>query len=440
MIVPSEGFPPDQWIIWFEGITKKFEELDREEILANKPTALIVATMDTKGQEALFLADCLKGEGIAVKIMDGGIRGQCQNLVDVTREEVARAGGKSLQEVQNIGHEGQALEVMTNGAIQCAQELYRQNQMQGVIGLGGSMGTTLGSGVMRSFAVGLPKVMISTMASRDTRAFVGTKDILMLHSVCDLVGLNRVTKKILRNGALALVGMLRSAEPDDPAEQKPLVFVSTLGTTEACAQLIRKTLEQKNNEVVIFHTVGSGGKAMEEMMAHEDVSVLVDMSLHEMADNRFGGDYDAGPQRGTVALDRKIPTILVPGNIDFLVTGPLENAQKLFPNRPYHSHNAAITVVRTNHEEIKILAQTIAGLCNKADGAVKVLVPMNGFSAFDHKEGPLHDPEAPAVFLKTLEKNLDDKSCLNALPFYINDAEFAQALIDMLYRINPDIS
>ncbi len=406
----------------------------------HRAIALLVATMDTKGQEAMFLADCLKAEGITVKIMDAGIRGQCPTLVDVTREEVARAGGKSLPEVQNIGHEGQALEVMTNGAIQCAQELYRQNQIQGVIGLGGSMGTTLGSGVMRSFPVGLPKVMISTMASRDTRAFVGTKDIFMLHSVTDLVGLNRITRKILRNGARALAGMLRSAVPDDPAELKSLVFVSTLGTTEACAQQVRKFLEEKNNEVVIFHTVGSGGKAMEEMIGQEEISVLVDLSLHEIADHLFGGDYDAGPRRGSVALNRKVPTILVPGNIDFLVTGPVESALNQFPNRPYHVHNAAITVVRTTQAEITILAQTIAGLCNNAGGPLKILVPMNGFSAFDHKEGPLHDPEAPEIFVKTLEKNLNDKSCLNVLPFYINDSEFAQEIIDMVYRIGPDVS
>ena len=222
-------------------------------------------------------------------------------------------------------------------------------------------------------------------------------------------------------------------------EQRPLVFLSTLGTTEACAQQVRQALEEKNNEVVIFHTVGSGGKAMEEMIRQEDVSVLVDLSLHEIADHLFGGDYDAGPTRGTVALDRKIPTILVPGNIDFLVTGPLENAQKQFPDRPYHVHNAAITVVRTKRNEIEILAQTIAGLCNNAKGPVKILVPMNGFSAFDHQEGPLHDPEAPAIFFKILEKNLEDKACLNALPFHINDSGIARAIIDMSYRINPDI-
>lgn len=408
--------------------------------MANTPTALIVATMDTKGREAVFLADCLKAAGIAVKIMDAGIRGTSPTPVDITREKVARAGGNSLQEVQNIGHEGKALEIMTNGAIQCARELYSQNQIQGVLGLGGSMGTTLGSGVMRSFPVGFPKVMISTMASRDTRAFVGTKDILMLHSVCDLAGLNRVTRKILRNGAMALAGMLSPAVPDEAAEQKPLVFVSTLGTTEACAQQVRKNLEERNNEVVIFHTVGSGGKAMEEMIKQENVSILVDMSLHEIADHLFGGDYDAGPKRGTVALDRKIPTILVPGNIDFLVTGPLESALKHFPNRPYHVHNAAITVVRTNQKEIEIMAETIAGLCNHAKGPVKILVPMNGFSAFDHKQGPLHDPAAPDIFLKTLEKNLGDKSCLSALPFYINDPEFAQAIIDISYGFKSGIS
>jgi uncharacterized protein (UPF0261 family) len=404
----------------------------------HRAISLLVATMDTKGQEAMFIVECLQAEGITVIVMDAGIKGQCPVPVDVTREEVARAGGKSLWDVQNIGHEGKSLEVMTNGAIQCAQELYRQ--FQGIIGLGGSMGTTLGSGVMRSFPVGLPKVMISTMASRDTRAFVGTKDILMLHSVCDLAGLNRITRKILRNGALALAGMLRSAAQADATDQKPLVFVSTLGTTEACAQQIRRSLEEKDNEVVIFHTVGSGGKAMEEMIQQEDISVLVDLSLHEMADHRFGGDYDAGPLRGTVALDRGIPTILVPGNLDFLVTGVLKNAQEHFPNRPYHCHNAAITVVRTTQEEIRILAEATAGLCNNANGPVKILVPMNGFSAFDHKEGPLHDPEAPEIFLKVLETNLEDKTCLNALPFYINDSEFAEAIIDMSYRIKSDVT
>ena len=399
--------------------------------MSHSRVALIVVTMDTKGQEALFIAECLKMEQIPVKFLDGGIKGESPVPVDITREEVAAAGGKTLTEVQNIGHEGKALKVMTEGAIKCARKLYRQKKIHGIIGLGGSMGTTLATGVMRAFPVGLPKVMISTMASRDTRAFVGTKDILMLHSVCDLAGLNRITRKVLGNGARALAGMLHSYESNGLSD-KPLVFLTTLGTTEVCAQTARAALEERGNEIIIFHTVGAGGMAMEEMLADEDVTAVVDLSLHEIADHRFGGDYDAGPHRGSVALQRAIPTIMVPGNIDFLVTGPLEMAKRKFPNRKYHVHNAAITVVRTNHEELKELARYLASLANGAKGSLTILVPLSGFSAFDSPEGPLPDPGAPEVFAGALQENLSPQVDLKLLPHHINDAEFIRAVIDAL--------
>ena len=396
--------------------------------------ALLVATMDTKGQEAKFLAECLEKQNVSVLIMDAGIRDKSPVPVDIAREEVAIAGGRTLKEVQTIGHEGKSLEIMVNGAIHLARELYSHDKIGGVIGLGGSMGTTLGTGVMRTFPVGFPKVMISTMASRDTRAFVGTKDIMMLHSVCDLAGLNRITRKILSNAAMALTGMLQHPT-ENMSREKPLIFMSTLGTTESCVQQIRETLEEQGNEVVIFHTVGAGGKAMEEMIEHEDVTALVDLSLHEMADHRFGGDYDAGPTRGSGALEQKIPTIMVPGNIDFLVTGPLSNAQKQFPGRPYHVHNAAITVVRTNREEIEHLAKTVAEICNRAEGPLKILVPMQGFSAFDHKEGPLHDPEGPKRFAASMQANLNDEIKPDLLPHHINDPEFGKAVIEAVKEL-----
>jgi len=403
-------------------------------ILGNSPTALLIATMDTKGREALFIAQCLKKKRIPVKILDAGIRGRSPVAVDITREEVASAGGKTLNEVQNLGHEGKALKVMTEGAIRCAHKLHRQNKIQGVIGLGGSMGTTLGTGVMRAFPVGVPKVMISTMASRDTRAFVGTKDILMLHSVCDLSGLNRITHKILQNGAAALAGMLRQVQ-QDASSDKPLVFLSTLGTTETCAQSVRKALEENGKEVVIFHTVGSGGAAMEEMIQQEKVTAVVDLSLHEIADHLFGGDYDAGPNRGSVALAKGIPTILIPGNIDFLVSGPLDMARRQFPNRKYHVHNAAITVVRTAQKEIKNLAGTVTDLANEAKGPLAILVPIAGFSAFDRADGPLPDPKAPVLFAEVLKKKLAARITLKLLPHHINDPEFAKAIVETLSDI-----
>ena len=302
--------------------------------------------MDTKGNEVLYLGSWLKEFGIPFLTLDAGIMGESPFPVTISREEVALAGGMSLSEVRSMGHEGKALAVMVTGAIQWAKDLYQKGKIRGILGLGGSMGTTLGTGVMRAFPIGFPKVMISTMASRNTRAFVGTKDILMLHSVCDLAGINRITNKVLRNGALAIAGMARGPLVS-PLPSKPLVALSTLGTTEACAQKVRQYLESKGKEVVVFHTVGSGGEAMEEMIHEEEVEAVIDLSLHELVDHFFGGDYDAGPSRGSAALKKGVPTILVPGNIDFLVTGPLPTAERRFPGRIYHVHNAAITTIRS---------------------------------------------------------------------------------------------
>jgi uncharacterized protein (UPF0261 family) len=392
--------------------------------------------MDTKGQEAMFVAQCLRSQRISVKILDAGIRGKSPVPTDISRDEVAAAGGETLAGVQNIGHEGQALKVMTEGAIKCAQKLDRQNNIDGIIGLGGSMGTTLGTAVMRAFPVGIPKVMVTTMASRDTRAFVGTKDILMLHSVCDLAGLNRITHKILSNAAGALAGMLGRVRADVTFD-RPLVFLSTLGTTEACVQNVRRTLEENGKEVVTFHTVGSGGAAMEEMIEQENVTAVIDLSLHEIADHHFGGDYDAGPRRGGAALEKGIPTILVPGNIDFLVSGPLEAAKRQFPGRAYHVHNAAITVVRTHHEEIKKMARIVADLANNSKGPLYILVPLKGFSAFDGPQGPLPDPAAPGLFARVLQQNLATQNNLKLLPHHINDPEFSRAIIEVFDDMLP---
>lgn len=398
-------------------------------------TALIAATMDTKGQEALYIAECLEKEGVSTCLMDAGIRGHCPAAVSVTREEVARAAGTTLTEVQGIPQEGRALGIMTTGAARKARDLFRQGKIRGIIGLGGSMGTTLASGVMRSFPIGFPKVMISTMASRDTRAFVGTKDIMMLHSVCDLSHLNRVTRKILKNGALALAGMVRQPVSDEISALPPPVLLSTLGTTEVCAQALRKGLENLGHEVIMYHTNGSGGSAMEEMIDSEPIAAVVDLSLHEIGDHLFGGDYDAGPARGAAALERGIPTILVPGNIDFLVTGPFEKAQKQFPDRPYHIHNEAITVVRTGPTEIELIAKRVAELCDRASETAGVWVPMKGLSAFDSAGGPLHDPAGPEIFAAAFEASLKNESSLNRSPHHINDPEFSEIIFKALTQL-----
>jgi uncharacterized protein (UPF0261 family) len=402
--------------------------------MKNTAGVLLVATMDTKGSEALYLKSCLEEEKVSVLILDAGIMNESPFPVVITREEVARKAGMTLKEVRELGHEGEALSIMTVGAIGCALDLYRDGRIGGIIGLGGSMGTTLGTGVMRAFPVGFPKVMISTMASRNTRPFVGTKDIMMLHSVCDLSGINRITSRILRNGALALAGMVNGAVPAT-SPTAPLVALSTLGTTEACAVSIRRALEERGSEVVIFHTVGSGGEAMEEMVKGGEVDSMVDLSLHELSDHLFGGDYDAGPERGKTALQKGLPTVMAPGNTDFLVTGPLHEAELRFSGRKYHVHNEAITVVRTQRHEMKALAEVLAGICNGSKGPLAFLIPKHGFSAFDREGGPLHDPEAPGIFDRAFRKALQRDILLETLPYHINDPEFAEAIIQALKRL-----
>lgn len=402
--------------------------------MENQNAVLLVATMDTKGQEILYLLSCFETLGIPVLTLDGGIMGESPFPVTIDREKVALAGGMPLSEVRALGHEGKALAVMITGAIQCAKDLYQEGKIMGIIGLGGSMGTTLGTSIMRTFPIGFPKVMISSMASRNTRAFVGTKDILMLHSVCDLSGINRITKKILRNGALALVGMVRETL-DLSLPAKPLIILSTLGTIETCAAKVRKILESRGKEVVVFHTVGSGGEAMEEMIRGEEIEAVIDLSLNEIPNHLFEGDYDAGPNRGSAALQRGIPTLFVPGNIDFLATGPMKEAEKRFPGRIYHIHNAAITAVRTERMELEAVAQVLAQRCNAARGPFSILVPLGGFSVFDHQGDPFHDPEGPKVFGKALKKYLQAKGSMHLLPYHINDPEFAEAILGTLEQL-----
>jgi uncharacterized protein (UPF0261 family) len=402
--------------------------------LENTSTVLMIATMDTKGKEVLYLLSCFKELGIPVLTLDAGIMGESPFPVTIDREKVALAGGMTLSEVRALGHEGKALAVMITGAMRCAKDLYQKGEIKGILGLGGSMGTTLGTGVMRAFPIGFPKVMISSMASRNTRAFVGTKDILMLHSVCDLSGINRMTQKILRNGALALAGMVRESS-DFSLAIKPLIVLSTLGTIETCAANVRKVLESKGMEVVVFHTVGSGGEAMEEMIREEEVEAVVDLSLNELANHLAGGDYDAGPNRGSAALEKGIPTILVPGNIDFLGAGPIKETKKRFPGRTYHIHNAAITAVRTEKKELERVAQVMAQKCNTAKGPFSILLPLGGFSAFDCKGGPFHDSEGPEFFGKVLKKHLNPGTSLHLLPYHINDPGFVDAIIENLEQL-----
>jgi len=397
-------------------------------------TVLIVSVLDTKGVEVQYLKDQIKALGANVMVMDCGILGEPYFKAEVTREEVAEAAGLTHPEVQKIPSEGDALGTMIGGAIKIAQDLYSQGKFDGVLSLGGAMGTGLGSAVMRSLPFGVPKVQISTVAAVGdvVSAAVGTKDIMMYHSVTDVAGLNRLTRKVFTNAAAAVVGMVNAPQIDK--ENKKLVAITTLGTTEKAASGLRERLAKKGFETVTFHTTGVGGTALEQLTADGMIDGgVVEISLHEWVDRIAGGLYQAPEDRYENAGKKGLPQVYVPGSADFIVHGP---GQEKFKGRVSHPHNAAITLYRTSREEFKELGEVLAKKVNKSLGPVAVCIPMKGFCVHDREGGPLYDPDANMGFVEAVEANANANVTVKRIDAYVLDDAFVDAVIDTFMEIS----
>jgi len=406
--------------------------------MGSKPKVLLIMTLDTKEQETGFVTKCLEDSGIEVYLLDASIRNTIDGGAAITPDQIAAAAGKTLSEIRALNHEGKCQAVMIEGAIKCAHALHERIGLSGILGVGGSMGTALGTAVMRTFPFGLPKVMVSTMASGMTKGYVGTRDIVMVNSVCDISGLNTITRSVFRNGALAVAGMAHGYK-SLVASDKPLVVISTLGTTDKCSVRVRKSLEDKGFEVMVFHTLGTGGIIMDEVVKEQDVSVVVDLSLVEINDFLHQGLCSAGPDRCKAALEKGVPTIFAPGNIDFLVAGPIDDAHARFPGKRYHIHNVALTAVRSEAEEFKHVAEHMAELIKEAKGPVTFFIPLLGFSAHDSEQGHLHDPSLPPVFAEHLKKRMPAGVPVSEFPYHINDEQFADAIVErvLAFRQSP---
>jgi len=396
--------------------------------MGERPKVLMIVTLDTKATEAGFVRKCLEDCGAEVYALDPSVMSKTESSAEITPEQIASAAGTTMPEVRSLNHEAKCLEVMTEGSILCAQQLHQQVGLCGIIGIGGSLGTDLATAVMRSFPIGLPKVMVSTMASGMTRPFVGTKDIMMVPSICDVFGLNSVTRRVFSNSARALVGMAHGYEPSLVSD-KPVVALSTLGTTQKSCNVICRSLEDAGYEVMVFHTQGIGGVAMDEAIREQDVTVAIHLSLIEIGDYFVQGLFSGGPDRCKASLEKGVPSIFAPGNIDFMVGGPLEDAKVQFPGRRYHVHNPELTAVRAEAEELRKVAEHVGGLIREAKGPVSFFVPLLGFSAHDSEQGELHDLTLPPVFVEHLEKVLPDDVPLTVLPYHINDEKFAAEIV-----------
>lgn len=395
-----------------------------------KPKVLLIVTLDTKPVEAQYLRDCLENAGVQVFHMDPSIR-RSVGGAEISPDEIATAANTDMEAIRALNHEGKCQAAMLEGAIKCAHQLHEKEGLSGILAIGGSMGTGLATTVMRSFPYGLPKVMISTMASGMTAPYVGTKDITMVNAVCDISGLNSISRDVYRNGALALAGMAHGYSPTIQ-DGKPLVLLTTLGTTETCSARLRQLLEQKGFEVMVFHTTGAGGQTLEAIVSERPVAAVVDMSLVEIIDFLNGGLCSAGPDRAKAAIAKGIPTIFAPGNIDFIIAGPIDVAKEHYPGKRYHIHNPALTAVRTEKEELEKFVDHMAALIASeganAKGPVSFFVPLQGFSSHDSPQGHLHDPSQPPLFAQYLKQLMPETVNIKELDCHINDAEFADAL------------
>ncbi|HLU19921.1 MAG TPA: Tm-1-like ATP-binding domain-containing protein [Pusillimonas sp.] len=403
--------------------------------MENKPKVLLIATLDTKATEARFIREQLEANGVEVVHMDPSIRQEITPAAEIPPSEVAAGAGKTIQQVRDLNHEGKCQEAMTAGAIKVAQALHARSPLSGIIAIGGSMGSALGSAVLQTFPYGLPKVLVSTMASGFTRPFVGARDIIMFNPVTDIAGLNTITRTVFSNAAIATAAMAKAYKPYT-REPRPVVAMGTLGTIDRCTVRVRKKLEEKGFEVLVFHTLGTGGMALDQFVAERDsVVAVVDTSVNEHNDFLNNGLTSAGPDRSKAALKKGIPVIFAPGNADFMVSGPIDIARQQFPGKRYHLHNSALTAVRTEAEELRKLAKHLGGLVAEAKGPVSFFVPLKGFSHHDSPQGHLHDPSLCPVFLDGVKASMPRSVNVAEFDCHINDEQFADALVDEVVRL-----
>lgn len=397
-------------------------------------TIYLFATLDTKGPEAAFVAARLRALELQVALVDTGCLGEPTLIADISREQLFAAGGASLAELQQRNDRGEAIAAAARGAEAIARDAYHSQQLSGVIALGGSAGTTIGTAAMRALPIGVPKVMVSTLASGQVRHYVRDKDILMLNSVVDIAGINRLSRQILNEAAAALAGMIRFAEPSDEANDRPLIAATMFGVTTPCVQHARKILEDAGYEVLVFHATGNGGEAMESLIRDGLIAGVLDITTTELADELVGGILSAGPTRLTAAGERGIPQVISVGALDMVNFGPRETVPVEFAERTFYQHNANVTLMRTTPAENRLLGEEIGRKAAAAAGPVEILLPLRGVSALDHAGKAFDDPIAREQLRFGLHA-MTGQVPIQEVDLHINDEAFAELAASRLLKL-----
>ena len=394
-------------------------------------TVCIVGTMDTKDVEFSFIKSQIESTGVSTCVINTGILGEPQLTPDVSADEVAQAGGSSLQALRDEGDRGNSVAVMAQGAATLIAEKQAAGEIDGIISLGGSAGTTIGTTAMQAVPVGVPKIMVSTLASGDTSPYVQSKDICMMYSVVDIAGINRLSRQILANAAGAIVGMV-NAEVPTAAADKPLIAATMFGVTTPCVTKAREVLETAGYEVLVFHATGTGGQAMEDLVRGGFLAGVLDVTTTELADELVGGVLSAGPDRLEAAGEAGLPQVVAPGALDMVNFGPPDTVPEQFSDRLFYQHNPTVTLMRTTPEETAELGRIMARKLSEAQGPTTVIIPTQGISAIDTTGQPFDSPEARTAWIENLKAHIGDNVTVIEMDAHINDDEFATKLAETL--------
>lgn len=394
----------------------------------------VIGTLDTKGAEHAYVADCLREFGHEPLLIDLGTGGPATVKADITREVVAAVGGIDLASLVATWDRGTCVAAMCEAAPVLLAKLAAEGRIDGVISLGGGGGTALGTSAMRALPVGFPKLMVSTMASGNTAHYVASKDIVMFPSIVDVSGLNRISRTLFRQAAAAIAGMVEAGRVD-VREDRPLIAASMFGNTTRCVDLARTVMEQAGYEVLVFHATGTGGRTMETLIGDGLISGVLDITTTEWADELVGGILTAGPHRLEAAARAGVPAIVVPGCLDMVNFGARDTVPSRFEGRRFHVHNPQVTLMRTTPRENAELGRILAEKVNASTGPVRVLVPTRAISLISAPGQPFHDPEADAALFESLRRHLDPAIPLVEIDAAINDEIFAEACAGNLLEL-----
>ncbi|MEX1010480.1 MAG: Tm-1-like ATP-binding domain-containing protein [Balneolaceae bacterium] len=397
---------------------------------------LLIGTFDTKGEEFSFVRSLIEARGHEALMMDIGVQEDPPFEPDISASDVAEAGGSSLEALRKSGDRGSAIEVMIAGVRKRVPELYEQNRFIAVMSLGGGGGTNVATAGMQELPVGVPKLMVSTLASSDVSPYVDVKDITMMYSVVDIAGLNRISRRILANAAGAICGMAEQELP--PAVEKPMIAASMFGVTTPCVTAVRERLEREGFEVLVFHATGSGGRAMEGLIEDGYFCAVADITTTEWCDQVVGGVIPAGEDRLGAAARKGIPQVVSCGALDMVNFHAPGTMPEKFRSRKLYRHNPNVTLMRTSSEECREIGRRIAAKLNEATGPVVLALPLKGVSMIDREGQPFHDPAANDALFSSLKEHVNPSVGLMELDSHINDPEFAEAvaerLLDLLGR------